>query len=76
MKGVIWCDFKFSLVFGVSQAVRAYKIRKVAKIEVTNPKRYSRLLKMPHLNTPPHIYITVLENLHNTAQMFTQRTKA
>ncbi len=25
---------------------------------------------MPDLNTPPHIYITVLDDLHNTAQMY------
>ncbi len=25
---------------------------------------------------PPHIYITVLEDLYNTAQMFVQRKKA
>ncbi len=31
---------------------------------------------MPHLNTPPQIYVTVWEDLHNTAQMFTQRKKA
>ncbi len=30
---------------------------------------------MPHLNMPPQIYITVLEDLHNTAQMFIQRKK-
>ncbi len=29
---------------------------------------------MPHLNTSRYIYVTVLEDLLNTAQMFTQRT--
>ncbi len=29
--------------------------------------------KTPHLNTPPHVYVIVWEDLHNTAQMYTQR---
>uniref|UniRef100_A0A8C1LAC9 non-specific serine/threonine protein kinase n=1 Tax=Cyprinus carpio TaxID=7962 RepID=A0A8C1LAC9_CYPCA len=32
--------------------------------------------KTARCNTPPHIYVTVWENLHNAAQMFTQRKKA
>ncbi len=36
----------------------------------------SCIYKMPHLNMPPHICITVLEDLHNTAQMFAQRIVA
>ncbi len=35
-----------------------------------------QITKTPHSNTPPQIYVTVLEDLHNTAQMFTQRKKA
>uniref|UniRef100_A0A8C1ALB2 Mesoderm induction early response 1, family member 2 n=1 Tax=Cyprinus carpio carpio TaxID=630221 RepID=A0A8C1ALB2_CYPCA len=32
--------------------------------------------KTPCLNTPPHVYITVWEDLHNAAQMFMQKKKA
>ncbi len=28
---------------------------------------------MPNLNMPQHIYITALDDLHNTTQMFMQR---
>ncbi len=63
----------FSILFGVLQAVCIDMIRKVAKIKV---KTQPCLPKMPHLNTPPQIYVTVLDDLHNTAQMYTQRKKA
>ncbi len=29
--------------------------------------------KTAHLNTPPHVYITVWEDLQNTAQMYTKK---
>ncbi len=38
-------------------------------------KSCPRLPKTPHLNTAQQIYVTVREDLHNTAQMFTQRKR-
>uniref|UniRef100_A0A9J8AME6 Chromodomain helicase DNA binding protein 3 n=1 Tax=Cyprinus carpio carpio TaxID=630221 RepID=A0A9J8AME6_CYPCA len=32
--------------------------------------------KTPHSNMPPHVYVTMWEDLHNAAQMFTQRKRA
>ncbi len=37
---------------------------------------YDAFLKTPHSHTLPHVYITVVEDLHKTAQMYTQRKKA
>ncbi len=73
--------FQVFFVFGALQAVYAC-IRSI-KLQSLKPKEiffikvetHPRLPKTPHLNTPPHIYSTVLDNLHNTAQMFTQRKK-
>ncbi len=31
---------------------------------------------MPHLITPPQIYVTVLDDFHKTAQMYTQGKKS
>uniref|UniRef100_A0A672T4F4 adenylate cyclase n=1 Tax=Sinocyclocheilus grahami TaxID=75366 RepID=A0A672T4F4_SINGR len=39
-------------------------------------KSQPRLPKTARSNTPPHIYLTMWEDLHNTAQMFTQIKKA
>ncbi len=32
--------------------------------------------KTAHLNTPPHVYVTVWDDLHNTAQIYPQWKKA
>ncbi len=60
------------------------KIPKVAKTKVSNPKRYFFIKvktrpcppKTPHLNMPPCVYVTVWDDLHNTAQMYRQRKRA
>uniref|UniRef100_A0A672L463 Lymphocyte antigen 75-like n=1 Tax=Sinocyclocheilus grahami TaxID=75366 RepID=A0A672L463_SINGR len=39
-------------------------------------KSQPRLPKTARSNTPPHVYVTMWEDLHNAAQMFTQRKKA
>ncbi len=36
----------------------------------------SRPPKTAHLNMPPHVYVTVWEDLHNSAQKYMQRKKA
>ncbi len=55
------------------------KIPEVAKTKVSKPKYIlykvktrPRPPKTAHLNTPPHIYLTVWEDLQNTAQMYIQ----
>ncbi len=55
---------------GVTSWLCIDKIPEVAKTKVSNPRRYSLLkVKTPYLNTPPHVYVTVWEDLQNTAQM-------
>uniref|UniRef100_A0A672QR01 Uncharacterized protein n=1 Tax=Sinocyclocheilus grahami TaxID=75366 RepID=A0A672QR01_SINGR len=39
-------------------------------------KSQPHLPKTSRSNTPPHVYLTMGEDLHNAAQMFTQRKKA
>ncbi len=41
IKGIIWRDFKVSFVVRALQAIHAYMRCKIAKIKVSNPKRYS-----------------------------------
>ncbi len=42
IKGVIWCDFMFSFVFGVLEAVYAYiRSVKLQRLKSLKPKRYS-----------------------------------
>ncbi len=67
----------FLCLWSVTSCSCIYKIRKVAKTKVSNPN-FIKVKTRPrlHLNTPPNIYVTVLEDLHNTAQMFAQRKKA
>ncbi len=53
------------------------KIPEVAKTKVSKPEIFfiklrPRPPKTAHSNTPPHVYVTVWEDLHNTAQMYTQ----
>ncbi len=53
------------------------KIRKVAiKIFFIKVKALPRPPKTAHSNTPPHVYVTVWEDLHITAQTYTQWKKA
>ncbi len=62
-KGVIWCDFKFSFLFGVLLSWLCIdKIPEVAKTKVSKPKRYSfsklRLCHAPlkrFFQTRPHM---------------------
>ncbi len=58
VKGVIWCDFKFSFVFGVLQAVREY-IRSVKLQRLKSQTQRDILLKVktrPRLpKTRPHM---------------------
>ncbi len=39
-------------------------------------KTLPRPPKTAHLNTPPHVYVTVWEDSQNTTQMYTQWKKA
>ncbi len=60
------------------------KIPKLAKTKSQKPKEIffikfktrPRPPKTAHSNTPPHVYVTVWEDLHNTTQMYMQRKKA
>ncbi len=68
-----------SSVFGELQAVCAglFKIRKVAQTKISNPQRYlyetyDSSMPLKHLiQTHPRVYITILEDLHYTTQMYT-----
>ncbi len=63
----------YKQVVHISIKLQSLKPKEIFFIKV---KTCPSLPKTPHLNTPPHIYVTVLEDLHKTAQMFTQRKKA
>ncbi len=51
INGVIWCDFKFSFLFGVTICSCIYKLHEVAKTKVSKPKRYS-LSKLRLVHAP------------------------
>ncbi len=79
IKGVIRCDFRFSFLKSVISRLCIDKILDVTKTKVSKPKRFSlsklRLCHAPLkrlIQTHPHVYVTVWEDFHNTAQMFTQ----
>ncbi len=38
-------------------------------------KTLLRLPKMAHLNTPPHVHVTVWKYLHNAIQMFSKERR-
>ncbi len=69
IKGVLWCDFKFSFLFGVIQAVhaliRSIKLQrlKIKAIFFIKVKTRPRPPKTAHLNTHPHVYLTMWEDL-------------
>uniref|UniRef100_A0A8C2GEF2 Zgc:113263 n=1 Tax=Cyprinus carpio TaxID=7962 RepID=A0A8C2GEF2_CYPCA len=54
-----------------------YQVYKYQEIEIffIKVKSCPRPPKTARLNTPPHVYVTVCEDLHNTTQMFTLSTK-
>ncbi len=77
VKGVMWFQVLLSL-WGVTSWLCVDKIPEVTKTKVSKPKRYSlsklRLVHVPLkrlIQTPPHI--TRWEDLHNTAQTYTQK---
>ncbi len=69
----------FLSLWSVTSCLCIDKIPEVANtkeiffIKVQTPPRPP---KTAHLNTPPHVFVTVWEDLQNTAQMYTQRKKA
>ncbi len=69
-------------LWSVTSCLCIDKIPEVAKTKVSKPKRYSlSKLRLDHaplkrlIQTHPHVYVMVWEDLHNTAQMYTQRKK-
>ncbi len=70
-------QFKFPFSLECYKLFCIYKIHKVTKTKVfLKVKTRSCLPKSPHSNKPPKIDVTVLDDLHNTTQMFTRRKKA
>ncbi len=57
----------------VAKTQRSFKTKEIFFIKV---KTRPRPPKTAHLNTPPHVYVTVWEDLQNTAQMYMQRKRA
>ncbi len=70
--GFLWCNFKFSVLFGVLQAVCA----QIRSLKLQRLKNRPRPPKTAHSNTPAHVYVTVWGDFHNTAQIYTQRKGA
>ncbi len=69
-------NLKTFLFKATPQYVLFLKGVKTKKIFFIKVKTLPRLPETAHLNTPPHVYVTVWEDLQNTAQMYTQRKKA
>ncbi len=73
----------FLSLWSVTSCLYIDKIPKVAKTKKSQTKEIffikvktlPRPPKTAHSNTHPHVYVTVWEDLQNTAQMFTQRKK-
>ncbi len=71
-KGVIWCDFKFSFLFGVLQAVHAL-IRSLKFQRRKSQNQRDILYKSSNGSFKrPHVYVTMWGDSQNTAQMFTK----
>ncbi len=63
-------------------SLECYTIGKVVKTKVSHPPKniffikvetHPHLPKIPHLNTPSHIYVTVLEDLHNSPKAYAKK---
>ncbi len=73
---------QFQVFLSLWSVTSCWYIDKIPK--VSNPKRYFFIKvkthpcppKTPHLNTPPRVYVTVWDDLHNTARMFRQRKRS